>query len=357
MSCEEVLASLPLEIALHDLCGTVFRHGDAGAAPADPFVVEIEVGLRLSIRAPSPSGPQGARRAVSVFLIRDAGALRHLWGPPIRLSLIQPASFIPVLAAQDPGTAGAALVGERAGRHEERALLALLPLPPTASSGARGLLLVEAHATLAPDPAAAGPADLDVAGARHRLRNHLQALLGAVRLQRAGESDDAARHALDRVLVRLDAVHRVHSILDDDRVDAGAVAFATVARALVEAQTAIFPGRVTLAADLAPVTLPRNEALLLARVLAELVGNALLHAFGARGEGRLWISFHAAGEAWIMTVRDDGSGWRGAGGDPEARLGLTLVRRMVDDLRGTFTLTQDQGVTATVRVPTGALRG
>jgi signal transduction histidine kinase len=46
----------------------------------------------------------------------------------------------------------------------------------------------------------------------------------------------------------------------------------------------------------------------LGQVLSNLVQNAVVHAFGDRPEGRIDITAQAAGDAFVLTVADDGEG-------------------------------------------------
>ena len=363
-----MLAALPLELALHRpdgeaplrCAGARCDESDLGAA----MFIELDGGCRLSLRANASPAPWLLRRAVSIGIVAADGTLRHLWGPAVRLTRITPGALLPRLLQPDEGgpaggLARSLLVCECAGRVEERAVVTLLPLETEARRASARLLIVEdcsaEGASVALGEAAAC---VDVAGARHRLRNHLQGLASAVRLQQADETDDTARRALDRVLTRLHGLHRAHSVLEDDGDDAGAtVEFSAVARRLAESLTAIYPARVRLSLDLQAAPLARGDARMLAQALAELIGNALTHAFAGRGEGRLWLSVAADNEGVRMSVRDDGDGWAGDGAAPLARLGLTLVRRMVGDRGGAFALTRDGGVTATVWLPSERPRG
>lgn len=367
LSSEEALAALPVEIALRCPDGIVrfphehpWKEQDLGA----PLFIELDDGCRLSVRAVAAAAPWWQRRAVSILIVGADGSLRHLWGPAVRLTTTTPEALLPRLLRADAGEPAAGpgrsmLLCERLERYEERAVATLLSLRPSDLPNPARLLIVDDRSSDGGAEVTTSPGvSLDLEGARHRLRNHIQGLLSAVRMQKADETHAAAQGALDRVLTRLQGLHRAHAILDDDGDDAHAIVeFSAVARRLTEAQAAIYPARVELSLDLSPISLPRGVVQALARVLAELVNNALTHAFAARGEGRLWLSTRADAEGWTMTVRDDGVGWTGDDAEPPARLGLTLVRRMVGDLDGSLSLSRAAGVTATVRIPRGRARG
>jgi two-component sensor histidine kinase len=98
--------------------------------------------------------------------------------------------------------------------------------------------------------------------------------------------------------------------------------------------------------------LPSKQATSLALVLSELVTNALEHAF-ADGRGRVLISLAASDVEVAVSVHDDGRGLpSGFSVERDAHLGLRIVGDLVSrDLRGTFSLRDQDGTVAEVRFP------
>lgn len=271
--------------------------------------------------------------------------------------MITPASLLPWLrrSAGEGAAPRAMLLSEVAGHHQERVVATILPLCPETPAGEQ-LLIVEDRSEDGPSPAIPGcVAGRDLALSRHRLRNHITSLLAAIRLQRAEETDEAARRSLDRVLGRVQALHRVHAVLDDDGDEDAPTELSSKARALVEAQAALYPVRVHLTMQLSTVEVPRRDARVIVQVLAELVCNALTHGFAGRGERSLRVTLEGEEECVVMVVQDDGRGWRGDA--PAARLGLSLVRRILSDRGGELELVRAEGVTARVTLPREARRG
>lgn len=356
LSVGAVLDELPMEL-VHRCSGgdVLFRYGGVGCdddALGAAMFVELSGGCRLSIRGLARSTERARRpRDVSVFIVAADGPLRHLWGPPVRLAMITPASLLPWLrrTSGEGAAPRATLLSEVAGHHQERVVATTLPLCAETPTGEQ-LLIVEdrSEEPLSPviPPCVAGR---DLALSRHRLRNHITSLLGAIRLQRAEESEGAALRSLDRVLGRVQALHRVHAVLDDDGDEATPIELSAKVRALVEAQVALYPLRVRLTMQLAAVEVPRRDARVIVQVLAELVCNALTHGFAGRAEGSLRVVLRAEEEGVGMTVHDDGQGWRGDA--PEARLGLALVRRVLRERGGALRLERDGGVAARVTLP------
>jgi two-component sensor histidine kinase len=84
--------------------------------------------------------------------------------------------------------------------------------------------------------------------------------------------------------------------------------------------------------------------------VTELVQNAIEHAFVGRASGSIAIELaHTNGEV-IVEVRDDGVGIRHAVTE-SGRLGLQIVRTLIEELGGHFAVISDGGTTASVHVP------
>ena len=88
-------------------------------------------------------------------------------------------------------------------------------------------------------------------------------------------------------------------------------------------------------------------------VIAELVHNALEHAFAPGTAGKVRLELRRSTGELEIAVSDDGRGLP-AGFDPAAttNLGLAIVRALVeDDLHGTLAFAGEGGTTVTARVP------
>jgi two-component sensor histidine kinase len=88
-------------------------------------------------------------------------------------------------------------------------------------------------------------------------------------------------------------------------------------------------------------------------VVAELVTNSYDHAFPS-GKGATTVSVRrAAGDIDMatMTIRDNGEGFTAKA--EGKRQGLGLVRRLIEQVRGTAVVDSDHGTIWTIRFPTG----
>ena len=165
----------------------------------------------------------------------------------------------------------------------------------------------------------------------HRVKNNLQLIASLIQLQLRRAEDPAARHALQTMLERLNAVTTVHRRLfqgDPHLFDA-----ADFIRDLTP-DLAAAAGRDDLAIslDLEPVVVPAASAAPLALVVGELIGNALKHAFPEGRTGQVSVSLRGRDGACVITVSDDGVGLNGR---PPA-LGLTIVRLLCQQLHASL---------------------
>jgi two-component sensor histidine kinase len=113
-------------------------------------------------------------------------------------------------------------------------------------------------------------------------------------------------------------------------------------------------GGVTLACESDSIILDLDVVTALGLVVAELVTNAYDHAF-RDGKGSISVAVrNAAGGVGTatLTIRDTGAGFK-----PQAeskRHGLGLVRRLIEQVRGTVILESDRGTVWTIQFPTAS---
>jgi two-component sensor histidine kinase len=85
-------------------------------------------------------------------------------------------------------------------------------------------------------------------------------------------------------------------------------------------------------------------------VVAEVVTNSYDHAFPGGNRGSISVSVHRTeGDVATMIISDDGTGFSAK--TENKRHGLGLVRRLVEQVRGSATIDSDHGTVWTIRVP------
>jgi two-component system, sensor histidine kinase PdtaS len=196
--------------------------------------------------------------------------------------------------------------------------------------------------------------DAIVREVHHRVKNNLQTIASLLRMQARRSDSDEARKALTEAVERAAAMAAVHDLLsrsDHERVD-----FAEAARTVVELVRRGLMGddtRIAVRVTGSTGEIDASSATSLALVLAELVHNALEHAFAPQGAGKVDVILERTAGELVVKVCDDGRGLP-VPLDPvySPSLGFSIVRSLVEeDLRGTLAATGGDGTCVTIRVP------
>jgi HisJ family histidinol phosphate phosphatase len=201
--------------------------------------------------------------------------------------------------------------------------------------------------------------DAAIREVHHRVKNNLQTISSLLRLQSRRLQDRAAREALNEAERRIRAIALVHEILARESGDQ--VPFGEIVPALVNlARDAGGAGRrPEMAIHGEPGELSADVATPLAVVIAELLQNAVEHAFGSdcgAGEARgplVELTFRSGEKVLEAEVRDNGEGFpSGFDLDRTTSLGLAIVRDLVrSQLGGSITIENQAGAVVTLTVP------
>jgi two-component sensor histidine kinase len=112
-------------------------------------------------------------------------------------------------------------------------------------------------------------------------------------------------------------------------------------------------GSVTLTCDSDPIILDLYVVTALGIVVAEVVTNSYDHAFSGGKKGSIVVSVRRADDdTATMTISDDGTGFLAKA--ESKRHGLGLVRRLVEQVRGSATVDSGHGTIWTVKIPVGS---
>jgi two-component sensor histidine kinase len=184
----------------------------------------------------------------------------------------------------------------------------------------------------------------------HRVMNSFAAIASIIAME-ARAAPEGGRAPLSRVQGRIQALAALYRRLDGasqvDEIDAADYLGGVVA-GFRDSMAA--PAGVTVDADLAPVALPTRRAVPLALVLNELLTNAVKHAFGGTGRGRISIALSTEGRTCSLRIADDGTGMSPAA--PGSGVGRSLVAAFVGELDGELaTATGPNGTVVTVTFP------
>ncbi|HEX2293700.1 MAG TPA: sensor histidine kinase [Actinomycetota bacterium] len=192
--------------------------------------------------------------------------------------------------------------------------------------------------------------DTTIREIHHRVKNNLQTIASLLRLQARRLGSAEARAALTESVLRVGSIALVHETLSEEPGDVAE--FGEVARRIARmvGEGLVLPERcVRIDVDGAAGPLGADLATPLAVVLTELLQNAVEHAFPEGADGTVVVELARADGEVRMVVRDDGVGLDVAALEG-ARLGLQIVRSLIDELGGTFRIESDAGTRAEVRV-------
>jgi two-component sensor histidine kinase len=224
--------------------------------------------------------------------------------------------------------------------------------------------------------------DAAIREVHHRVKNNLQTISSLLRLQARRVPAKAGREALLEAERRVRSIALVHEILSRDPGDQ--VSFDEIVVSLVQMadDSVVGPAKVEITVDGALGELPADVATPLAVTLAELLQNAVEHAFaserrplrGARGlkrrddderhrVGSVQVRLRQDGGGLSAEVRDDGVGLpRGFDIERTNSLGLSIVRDLVvSQLDGSIEMrrmpsSEGGGTQVLIRVPTVSSR-
>lgn len=178
--------------------------------------------------------------------------------------------------------------------------------------------------------------DMMLLEANHRIKNSLAGVAGLLSLQAHRSNDERVRACLlaahSRVMVVAQIHRRLYETDAQDRIDIGDY-LAEVARGTIATLSA--EDRVVLQTLCERgIRLPADQALCLARIVAELITNCVKHAFGAEvGKVRMQFKSHAG--KLLLRVDDDGRGLPTQLHSTSANgLGMRIVTELIHQLHG-----------------------
>jgi two-component sensor histidine kinase/GAF domain-containing protein len=186
----------------------------------------------------------------------------------------------------------------------------------------------------------------------HRVRNNLALIVSFLELQRATPDGERAAAVLEQAIARVKGLGLVHNVLNGEGFRAGQ--YETLVHRLAD-QTfrhGALQGRVALRVNKQPLCLSSDALTALGIVTNELFTNIAKHAFPDGRSGSVEVRVDVAAGDVALCIRDDGVGLQGGSSDGAGRLGLRLVRSLVEvSLQGTCTLQVDRGTAVCIRFP------
>ena len=192
--------------------------------------------------------------------------------------------------------------------------------------------------------------DLLLAEIHHRVKNNLQIVASLLNMQGERIEDPRLRAEFETARERVQALSTLHRHLYMQG-DIAAVALVPLLHELA-AQFAA-PAEADIVAD--PVVLPAEQATSFALLVAEVLANAVKHAFRDGRSGHVAIALRERDGMATLEISDDGVGLPPEGvpgGGEGCGMGLTLIRGFAAHLGGEVELSGEAGTRLRLSFPT-----
>ncbi len=194
--------------------------------------------------------------------------------------------------------------------------------------------------------------DATIREIHHRVKNNLQTGASLLRLQARRLGDSSARAELEESVRRISSIALVHETLSQESSER--VEFDTVAQRVLEMieDSLTDPDLdVRFLLQGSAGDLHSDIATPLSLILAELIQNAVEHAFIDRG-GTVTVELKRTEPGLVVIVRDDGVGLsEGFTFETGANLGLQIVRTLAGELSAELTVRSEGGTTVELAIP------
>jgi GAF domain-containing protein/anti-sigma regulatory factor (Ser/Thr protein kinase) len=176
----------------------------------------------------------------------------------------------------------------------------------------------------------------------HRVKNNLATVAGILSLQQRRTKSPEVRYTLAESVNRVQGLAATHDLLAHEDVSEARVD--DVARKIVGVANANLrppETHITFEVEPCPIVIPSRAVTILALVLNEMVSNAIKHGMVGLREGKVTIRGFEKGGIVTVQVIDTGAKlklWEPDEAERNEGLGLLLIKNLISDLGGTFTL-------------------
>jgi len=184
----------------------------------------------------------------------------------------------------------------------------------------------------------------------HRVKNNLATVAGILSLQRRRTRSPEVRRTLAESVNRVQGLAATHDLLAHEDVSEARVD--DIARKIVgvaNANLSLPEQHITFVVEPCPIVIPSRAVTILALVINEMISNAIKHGMAHQTEGTVTVRGREEDGTVIVQVIDTGRGpltempvEESAGENSGFEgLGLSLIKHLIGDLDGSFTLRRE----------------
>jgi two-component sensor histidine kinase len=185
----------------------------------------------------------------------------------------------------------------------------------------------------------------------HRVRNNLNIIKSLIRLQASRSKDPLFTAATKHLQQRIFAISLVHEQLFSES-EPSSIKPSEYLSQLVGNITSGYGGGKAIDVGLAvrdDGALPVESAASLGLILNEIVTNSIKHAFDGTEKPSIRLEFGREGDRWILSVKDNGSGFDGRAA--EEGLGMKLIEALCRQIDGACAWSNSSGTLFRLEFP------
>ncbi len=185
----------------------------------------------------------------------------------------------------------------------------------------------------------------------HRVKNNLQLVMSLLNLQADSGREHTVASFLEEGQHRVRAIALIHEQLYQSE-HLSDINMRHYSRQLIERIRGVYaPSDIDFELAAEEVRLDIDQAVPVGIILNELLTNSLKYAFPDGSPGRIRVSLERAENSFELRVEDNGRGMAADANVSTSGLGLELIRLLVRQLRGTFSLTGQPGTRVVISFP------
>ncbi|TGL88769.1 sensor histidine kinase [Leptospira congkakensis] len=188
----------------------------------------------------------------------------------------------------------------------------------------------------------------------HRVNNNLQIVSGLLAMQAESENDIKLTTSLGLIQNRIMAIASVHKIIYGSPnllfVDLNLIFNSILTNLKIMYVTD--KNNIELIESIEEgLEMDLDRAIPMGLILNELVSNSFRHAFLNRNHGKIEVNLSQLQNNFVFVIKDNGLGMEDVLSDGKG-IGLTLVKNLVKQLRGTIIIEKKNGTVFEIRFPT-----